>query len=944
MELQLLGVASVFSHGRLEPLPLARPAWLLLYLALRRDWVARDELACLFRPEDDDQTARNALRLIFHRAKQFPWAAALETDAKRARFLISTDVENFVTLCKNQQWLEALEIYQGALLEGFMPPALAGLEAWLGFEREHLHGLWREAILQRTSQLEATREYGVAIAWLDKLLFAEPLCEPAVQALMRCYLAQKERGQAEKIYGRFSSALAAEMGIQPDSSTLALLQDQAVSRPVLPSKSFLPIIGREIELEQLQTWLLGANRLVSIVGLGGSGKTRLALEAARLLRPQFVHGSVFMDGTALTQANQVVTALAAALGVQNKQQQSLEQTVFDFAKEKSILLVLDNMEHLLEARGFLGRLLTECQHLRVLLTSRVRLLVNDETILDLLGLPVPKSALEIPTNQAVRLFVQVAQRLSQQNLEPRLVAQIVQKLEGLPLAIELAARWTRVLSLEQIATELEKSQLWLETDVQDIPLRHRSLEAVLQSTWVQLTLREKQTLEALSVFRGGASLEGLQAVGQTQLPTLLALINKGLIRKDEQGRFLCHEMIREFAALHSSTLANLQAYHAAYFSERCQGWQKSFRQPATLQAMDTERSNLDVAFLYWAKMQHDVLEQHLRLIADYWDVRGLGFVALDSLARYSAQSGSSLEGRTNFWRGLFLRIVSEYPNALNNLELAANQLEQVGLTEEAGRAWLQMGFIYFEQADYLETQNVVTKAQNCFELDLNLAECASLLGAVAKRQLNYQVALAHYTQARDIQTRLNNTAGLATVLNNIANVYEVLNQDSAAFTTYQQCLEIFEKIGHQRPIAVLHSNLGVLATKLQQFETAREHLNTSLEIRKTIGDQAGEITVLTNLAALGIAISNAHLVKQSLCAALTLALQLNFIPRALEAFKLVGEWHIERNPNLASRILQTVFEHPNTSAETKQKTQNLLGELQISDNSLPLEQWQSAFL
>ncbi len=944
MQLQLLGAANVFFNGASEPLPLARPSWLLVYLALRGDWVARDELACLFRPEDDDETARNALRLIFHRAKQFPWAANLEVEAKRARFLIKTDIEDFANRCQHKNWLEALELYKGGLLEGFTPPALAGLEAWLDFERERLHGLWREAILHRVAELESTREYGVAIAWLEKLLHLEPISESATQALMRCYLAQKNRVEAEKVFKRFSNFLQIEVGSLPDASTTALLDSVAVHTSVEITHGFLPIIGRESELEQLKIWLIGIHRLVSVVGIGGTGKTRLALEAARLLRPEFAHGTVFIDGTALSHANQLVTAIAAALNTPSQNAKNLEQTVLVFLKEKAMLLVLDNMEHLLETTSFIGQLLTACEHIRVLVTSRVRLGMSDETILDLLGLPIPKNTLEIPTNQAMRLFSQVAGRLTKQSLEPELVAKIVQRLEGLPLAIELAARWTRILSVQQILTELEKSQLWLETDTTDVPERHRSLQSVLHSTWAQLMPREKQALEALSVFRGGATLEALQAVGQTQLPTLLALMNKGLIHRDELNRFSCHEMIREFAQTNSAIHLDLQERHAIYFAELCRHWKQSSRQPATFQTMDLERPNIHLAFLYWAQYQQQTLEENLQLIAQYWDMRGLGSTALDYLASYSTKNGSSLEGRTNFWRGSFLRVTSDYPNALKILELSAKQLAQVDLTEESGRAWLYVGFIFFEQANFLETEKAVRKAQNCFQLDTNLAESYSLLGAVAKRQLNYRDALVHYTQAREIQARLNNILGLGTVLNNIANIHEVLNEDTAAFETYQQCLEIFTKMGHQRPIAVLHSNLGFLATKLKQFESAREHLNTSLEIRKIIGDQAGEVTVLTNLAALGVAIKNAHLVTQSLRTALSLALQLNFIPRALDAFKVLGEWYIESNPMLASRILQTVFEHPSTSAETKQTTQNLLDNLQILGNPLSLDQWQSALL
>ena len=175
MELKLFG--SPRAEGLLKTIPLERPAWLCLYLVMRGDWVSRDELACLFRPDTDNLTALSALRLILHRAKKFSWAASLEIEAKRVRLLLPCDVQRFESLCADQNWLEALELYQADFLAGFEAPTGTDLPAWLELERLRLRHLWREAVLQRVTILEESADYGLAIGWLERLLFLEPLTE-----------------------------------------------------------------------------------------------------------------------------------------------------------------------------------------------------------------------------------------------------------------------------------------------------------------------------------------------------------------------------------------------------------------------------------------------------------------------------------------------------------------------------------------------------------------------------------------------------------------------------------------------------------------------------------------------------------------------------------------------------------------------------------------------
>ncbi len=924
MQLKLLGAATIFDNGIQETLPLARPAWLLLYLALRADWVARDELACLFRPEDDEETARNALRLIFHRAKQFSWAQTLEIETKRAKFLIQTDVQEFVTHCTNKNWLEALALYKGSLVEGYIPPNLIGLEAWLMFEREHLHGLWREAVLQRTLELEQSREYPVAIAWLEKLLHAEPLSEAAVQALMRCHLALKNRSEAEKHFKRFSNGLQSEMGALPDDHTAALLRTDSQMQISEMPKRFLPLIGREAELEQLKTWLLGENRLVSIVGIGGTGKTRLALESARLLHPEFVHGTAFIDGSALSQANQLVSALAAALGIPSGQAQNLEQTVIAFLKEKSVLLVLDNMEHLLEAQGLLTQLLGKCENLRILVTTRIRLSMNEESILDLLGLPVPKNTLEIPTNQAIRLFLQVAQRLTKQPLEPDLIARVVQKLEGLPLAIELAARWTRVLSLPQIVTELEKSQLWLETDTTDVPERHRSLQTVLQSTWVQLTQREKQALEALSVFRGGASLEGLQAVGQTQLPTLLALMNKGLVRRDEHNRYSCHEMIREFALLQTQQLEQLQFLHWEFFYAplEFEFGQPNFR-PAELPGQF--KNDLENLLIAWYLGYQSGNTNRIYEMVSHWvfvfEVNGWFQQALlaltdaiaflrhrphDKLLAHLLNAHAHFTFDKQQAKGYILECL-EINLRLENTILVVQGYADLGVIEQkSGNFSAALG--YFEQSEALAT---TFKEYQVGIFDEFFQELHRLLG-------NYDQA--RYFANRYTQKALSDNAPERIGRGNqmLGLLFQAEHQYQSAEQHFRISLEHFQKLGFQEGVASCLGNIAIVQISQNCLADARKTILETIHLKEQL--ERPTFTEQISLGNILLEENEPLLAFEKTLAACFLALQNHENVIAFDALRVMALSLYRLQQSLGKEMLLQILSNPGAAAETKEAT------------------------
>lgn len=315
----------------------------------------------------------------------------------------------------------------------------------------------------------------------------------------------------------------------------------------------VPFVGRADELHQIASLLHDpACRLLTLTGPGGIGKTRLAIEAARAQSEAFPDGQFFVPLQPLSSADLIVPAIAEAVNFQFYPGSAPQQQLLDYFRNKSMLLVLDNFEHLLDSTELLSEILTTASGLQLLVTSRERLNLMEEWVFEVQGLAVPPGddSSEIETYSAVQLFVQNARRVNvsfELSVFQKLaVARICHMVGGMPLGIELAAAWVRVLSPEQIAAELERSLDVLETPARNVPARHRNMQAVFEPTWQRLPETERAVFMKLSVFRGGFTLEGAQAVAHTSVRDLSSLVDKSLLKVDGNGRYDLHELLRQY--------------------------------------------------------------------------------------------------------------------------------------------------------------------------------------------------------------------------------------------------------------------------------------------------------------------------------------------------------------------------------------------------------------
>lgn len=424
-----------------------------------------------------------------------------------------------------------------------------------------------------------------------------------------------------------------------------------------------PLIGREAELNALASLLLdepGVHRarLVTLVGAGGMGKTRLALDLAMSLRDSFGDGAAFVSLAAIQQAQHLSLTLAEALGISLQGVKDVRQHLLAQLATRSMLLVLDNFEHLLaeaEAVTWVSDLLAGAPGVRLLVTSRERLRISGERTFELGGLALPTTGQSStqPTDHAdaLLLFLDRAQHadsgfvLDASNRTE--VVRICLLLGGMPLGIELAAAWVRTLTCAEIATEIARNIDFLELADRDASPRHRNMRAVFDHSWQLLSDAEQRLLMGLSYFRGGCTRASAEQVAGARLPTLASLIDKSLLTRDANGRFVLHELIRQFAAerlqLDQQQSAQIAAAHAHYFSDFLRHIQPRLQSDQQVQAIGEIAADLENLRLAWEWVcTHAALalvEPYHTILDYYFLVRGLNVESHKLVGRWFEING-----------------------------------------------------------------------------------------------------------------------------------------------------------------------------------------------------------------------------------------------------------------------------------------------------------------
>ena len=932
LALSLLGSFQVVLNGQpVTGFDYDKVRALLIFLMMERERPhRRDALAEMLWPDQAHQVGRDSLRQALSKLRQAigdhqanpPFLLinreTLQFNADSHFTLDCNDFTALIDLCQKhahrhittcaacaQRLHQAAELYRGSFVEHLVLRDSDSFEDWASLKRTQFQTQALEVLSNLTQYHQQCGEFDLARRYGWRQIELEPWREEAYQQLMQVLASSGQRSAALAQYERCCQILDEEFGVLPSPETTAIyeqIREHASAYEIVPAPTpiihglpTLPtsFVGRETELEQLRRVLADPTcRLLTVIGLGGMGKTRLALEAVRQSALLF-EGSFFVPLAALNSADLLAVAIADALQFSTVNQDDFAAQLINYLSDKNFLLTLDNMEHLTEGVGLLAEIMARAPGIKLLITSRERLSLAGEWVLPLRGLPSAISAAD--------LFVQRVRMI-----KPDFVAvmpdilRICELVDGMPLAIELAAAWSPLLTCQQIAESIASDLAFLTASGRDLPERHQSLRRVFEYSWKLLPLEQQRIFMALSVFRGGFQVDAALEVSGASLSDLLVFMNKSILRRTDQDRYEIHELLRQYALeklLESEQGEQVFSRHLEFFAqlvETAEAHLQVGQQTLWLERLEAEYDNLRAA-LEWS-LRAESAETGLRLATALWFFSHLRHNPRENLewlekllaaapdatpllrakALYSA--GWLAQSNRDLTRGMALTKASlELAREIGDQRSIAYPLstlawlgyfqgdydtavklgeESLTLFREVNDPWgivhtlNILGFIAESQADYaraelLQREGVII-ARGSGDND-SLALSLGLLGRVVAEHGHYDQAIAFLTEALEIYRELRNRWGIAASVYTLAEFSLARRDFDQAAARAQESASIMREMSDFWAIGGPLHCLGVVAYHRGAYDQANTHCHESLIYFRRIGDKRGMAYALDTL-------------------------------------------------------------------------------------------------
>jgi predicted ATPase/DNA-binding SARP family transcriptional activator len=916
LALFLLGSPRVEYNGEPIALQRRRAVALLAYLAVTGRSHSRDTLAALFWPEHDQSSARAGLRRVVSSLKKTLGEGWLEVDRETVGlnrdadiWLDASELRNRLAESQTHRHPQeeacpaclsslavAAALYRDDFLAGFTLRDSPGFDDWQSFETESLRNELARALQRLASGHGGKGEFDPAIAYARRWVALDPLHEPAHRSLMRLYASSGQRAAALRQYVECEHVLQEEVGAQPEEATTQLCQairegrelppfrepipgavptPAAVVRHNLPLQ-LTPFVGREAILAEIADRLQDpACRLLTLVGPGGSGKTRLALEAAAARLDDFEHGVYFVSLAPLDSVEAIVSTVAMALGLSfytgapGRPESQPRQQLLDYLRHKAMLLIMDNFEHLLEGLDLVLEILQTAPKIKMVVTSRARLNLQGEHLLPVPGMDLPEweapedagATLEdVRQYSAVELFLQSARRaqpgfaLADENVAD--VIRICGLVEGMPLGILLAAAWVGLLSPAEIASEIGQSLDFLEAELRDLPERQRSMRAVFDRSWRLLSEREREVFQRLSVFRGGFTRQAAGQVARAQLRELRALVGKSLLQRDPQGRYGVHELLRQYAAERLAAVpAEWEAAkdrHSAYFAGFLQHREASLRgrdQRRALAEIEAEIENVRVGW-YWAVLHGRIedIDRALESLVVLYDTRGWFQEKEEILAKAAQMLEEESFGHAQdaLQSGAPAALVQEGAGAQESIISRRRRLVLGKVLAHQGGACFSLGLREKAMALLQRSLEILRDlgAREYMALALSVLGINTLLQGEGK-----SLCLEGLAISKEIGSR----PGMEMSLWCLGRDAVLHGEYRAAQRLYQERLAVSREL-REELVANSLSDLGYVAWCVGEYREARQLQQQSLALSKELGCQYGIADSLLRLGldALGL--------------------------------------------------------------------------------------------
>lgn len=867
LEVRLLGKFEV-KHNKKSIGISSRPAQsLFAYLILNAGTShRREKLAGLLWSDSLEETARGNLRHALWRIrKSLPSTPKVEYliadelsvafNAAAQYWLDAAELENLRENCSADELIAILSNYQGELLAGFY-------DEWVLLEREHLYSKFEHHMARLMSLLQEEQRWSDILEWGESWIKLGQKPEPAYRALMNAHAANGDMSKVAATYERCKKSLK-EFNIEPSEQTKALYEElksgSMKDAPRLTSSmmrlstkgtfSNIPVpltsfIGRQAELHQIARFL-ASSRLLTLTGPGGVGKTRLAIETAHHFLEKFKDGVFWVGLDAISDESLIPQEIARALSVREVPSEALISTLKNFLRSKDILLVMDNCEHIIRfCAQYAEQLLAACPKLKILATSIEAFGLFNEVIWQVPSLPLPEnqplSIQELQDIASIELFNERAVNAkSSFRLDEKtapLVAQICCRLDGIPLAIELAAARIRVLSVDEIASRLDDRFSLLTAGSRTAVPRHQTLRATIDWSYELLTEPERTLLRRASVFVGGFSLAAAETVcspGMKRgdiLDLLGRLIDKSLVVVEvdprvSETRYRLLETIRQYALeklIEKGEAPTIRDHHLLFFlnmAERAEPDLFGHHSVTWFHQLDQELDNIRAA-TEWG-INSDKAVEALRLsgaLVYFWFAHG--------------------------------NLLSEWQH---RIQLALNTPHGMERTLARAKALNGLGFMYWADMNFIDRRAELEEALNIatqFRDSWNTATALSYLGLHSTIQGKYAEARFFLEQSLEIWRKMDSSSksGMSWTLNFLGDVAYNQNQMQEARLIYEENAALLKQLGDKNFLAYSLRRLGLIAWREKDYEQANILCKESLMLNQELGDVRGVLASVVAFA------------------------------------------------------------------------------------------------
>jgi len=683
-------------------------------------------------------------------------------------------------------------------------------------------------------------------------------------------------------------SLAREMGLIGVSTTTGPDSHQTIQ--YTPPVTTGPFIGRDDDLAELSDLLQSPDiRLLSIIAVGGMGKSRLSLELGHLVKGNYTHGVVFVDLMPIRNPDDIAKFVISSLEINSNDKKTPKEILLNYCHEKELLLIFDNFEHVLPGANLLSDILEHAPKVKIITSSRERLNLRVETVY----------SLQPVMEYGAKLFIEVAGMMRPDIVihdeEIVGIQQIVELVGGLPLGLILAASWIDILSVADIAQEIKNNLDFLCADMGDMPERQRSIHAVIEPSWKRLSVNEQKAFMWASVFRGGFTRETFQQVTGASLRTLQVLMNRSLMSHSYGRRYDMHPLLQQYARkklVESGSLADAKKAHLETFATYAQSHAERMYSGyyiESLDALEREADNIRAA-LDWSLKEHHELDTAVALIlanCEFWSIRSR---ALEAVAYVEKALQQSDHPKLYYWQSVYLDRLGQVDRAID----AAHDLVEYGKANEdqAALAYGQIRSGMMKNSREEAVPMIQAALSNALEInDRHLvAICQSCMALLHPEVSSY------HQQAQEIFEAMGDLHGISRVTNNLAICYYGdPDRQQEAKELMEYSLQLKRHIGDRAGEARRLTTMSIWAINDEELVQAQKWLVESREICEELGEQDRLSFVLSTEGSLYLIMRDFERAQATLGDALTISVGIKDYRGVVDLYSFLCQLHLLQN-------------------------------------------------